>query len=84
MSHESNKVKHGERVQQKEKKLKRKVKIAKEHGFDRVVEKPHKYHKSSVFSCGNPRCVMCMNPRKAFQELTMQERRFDEGCYFDE
>lgn len=84
MSHESNKQKHGERVQQKEKKLKRKMKIAKEYGLDHVVEKPHKYHKSSVFSCGNPKCVMCMNPRRAFQELTMQERMFDQGCMYDE
>lgn len=81
MSHELDKQKHGERFQQKEKKLKRKMKIAKEYGFDHVTEKPHKYHKSSVFSCGNPNCISCMNPRKAFNESTMQERRFCQDNY---
>ena len=81
VGNESDKLKHGERFNQKVKKLKRKMKIAKEYGLDHVVEKPHKYHKTSVFSCGNPNCVMCMNPRKAFHELTMQERKFCQEHY---
>ena len=38
-------------------------------------ESKHRYHKRNALNCGNPQCVMCMNPRKAFGELTMQERR---------
>ena len=26
-------------------------------------------------NCGNPKCVMCANPRKTFKELTQQEKR---------
>lgn len=78
MANEFDKEKHGERFFQKVKKLTRKLKIAKDYGFDHVVKEGHKYHKSSVFSCGNPNCIMCMNPRKGFKEKTMQEKRFEQ------
>ena len=78
MANEFDKEKHGERFFQKVKKLARKLKIAKDYGFDHVVKEGHKYHKSSVFSCGNPNCIMCMNPRKGFKEKTMQEKRFEQ------
>jgi hypothetical protein len=26
-------------------------------------------------NCGNPKCVMCSNPRKTLKELTQQEKR---------
>ncbi len=78
MANEFDREKHGERFFQKVKKLARKLKIAKDYGFDHVVKEGHKYHKSSVFSCGNPNCIMCMNPRKGFKEKTMQEKRFEQ------
>jgi hypothetical protein len=78
VANEFDKEKHGERFFQKVKKLARKLKIAKDYGFDHVVKEGHKYHKSSVFSCGNPNCIMCMNPRKGFKEKTMQEKRFEQ------
>jgi hypothetical protein len=37
----------------------------------------HRFHKRKALNCGDPKCVMCMNPRKAFGEKTMQERRFE-------
>ena len=42
------------------------------------VKEPHKLHKVHAVNCGNPNCVMCMNPRKAFGEKTMQERKFEQ------
>lgn len=78
MSNEQDKIKHGERFFQKIKKLTRKIKLAKEYAYDHVLKNPHKYHKMSPFNCGNPNCVFCMNPRKAFKEKTMQERRFEQ------
>ena len=78
MSKQEDKDKHSERLLQKEKKIARKVKLAKEYGADHVVKNPHKYHKTSPFNCGDPNCVMCMNPRKAFGEKTMQERKFEQ------
>lgn len=78
MSNEEQKQKHGERFFQKIKKLARKLKIAKDYGYDHVIKDGHKYHKKSIISCGNPNCVFCMNPRKSFNEKTMQERKFEQ------
>lgn len=75
MDHVQEKLKHGERLQQKEKKLARRMKQAKEWGLDHVLKEPHKYHKHSPFSCGDSDCVMCGNPRKFFKEPTIQEQR---------
>lgn len=36
---------------------------------------PHRYHKTSGVTCGNSRCFACGNPRKFFDERTMQEQR---------
>ena len=37
----------------------------------------HRYHKMKALNCGDPNCVMCMNPRKAFGHKTMQEIKFE-------
>jgi hypothetical protein len=70
---EQAKLKHSKRIQQKENHVKKEVKIAKQHGIQ--VEHPHELLKKSPVSCGNPKCVMCGNPRKTFEELTIQEKR---------
>jgi hypothetical protein len=75
MSNERDKQKHGERVSQKLKKLKRKIKLAKTYGYVHALKNPHRYHKTSLFRCGNKHCILCMNPRKSFGEETVQERR---------
>lgn len=78
MPTEEQKLKHSERIHQKETKLEKKMRLAKEYHHEHALKHPHKYHKKSLFNCGNPDCVMCMNPRKAFDEKTIQERRFDQ------
>lgn len=78
MSHEFDKEKHSERIHQKETKLEKKIRLAKEFNHEHALKNPHKYHKTSLFNCGNSQCVMCMNPRKAFDEKTIQERRFEQ------
>lgn len=75
---QESKDKHSKRLHQKETKLANKLKLAKEYNHEHALKNPHKYHKKSLFNCGNPECVMCMNPRKAFEEKTMQERRFEQ------
>ena len=72
------KLKHSERLHNTQKKIVRKVKIAKVFGFDSVVENPHKYAKRSIFGCANKNCIMCMNPRKAWGEKTIQERKIEQ------
>ena len=78
MSNQFDKEKHSERIHQKETKLEKKIRLAKEFNHEHALKNPHKYHKASLFNCGNANCVMCMNPRKAFDEKSMQERRFDQ------
>jgi len=84
VANQSQRDKHGERIQQKENKLNRKIKLAKEYNHEHALKNPHKYHKASLFNCVNPNCVMCMNPRKAFDEKTMQERKFEQTEKFDD
>jgi hypothetical protein len=79
VAEQSQREKHGERFFQKIKKIARKMKLAKEFNHEHALKHPHKYHKASLFNCGNANCVMCMNPRKAFNEKTMQERRFEQA-----
>ena len=62
-------------------KIEKKLKIAKQYGLgfhDKVVREPHRLAKHNATNCGNSNCVMCMNPRKAFGEKTIQEQRFDQ------
>ena len=76
MSHEFDKEKHSKRLHQDEVHITKQVKIAKAYGVP--VKEPHKFAKKHVLNCGDPNCVMCMNPRKAFGEKTIQEKRFDQ------
>lgn len=73
MSTEEDKFKNSKRRLKDENAVKRQTKIAKEFGIP--VEEPHKFAKHHVMNCGNPKCVMCGNPRKTFKELTQQEKR---------
>lgn len=74
MSHENSKLKHSQRIHQKENYVHKQTKIAKAHGFK--VPEPHRYAKHSAMTCGSSRCMMCGNPRKMWKQLTIQERRF--------
>lgn len=76
MSSEEDKVKHSKRLYKEDASIKRQVKLAKEYGIP--VREPHKLHKKHLMNCGNPKCVMCMNPRKSFGEKTIQERKFEQ------
>ena len=73
MNSESDKFKMSKRRQKDENAVKKQAKIAKEFGVP--VEEPHKFAKHHAMNCGNPKCVMCGNPRKTFKELTAQEKR---------
>jgi hypothetical protein len=73
MSDTADKFKHSKRLLKDENAIKKQTKIAKAAGFD--VKEPHKYAKHHAMNCGNPKCVMCANPRRTFKELTTQEQR---------
>ena len=62
-----------ERIHQKETYAVKQARIAKSHNFPAPVSKTHA--STSATTCGDPRCVMCGNPRKHFKLHTIQERR---------
>jgi hypothetical protein len=61
------------RIQRDENAMRKQTKIARVHGMD--VKEPHRLAKHHAMDCGNPKCVLCGNPRKTFNELTTQEKR---------
>jgi hypothetical protein len=73
MSTEQDRFKHSKRLLKDENAVKKQTKIAKEFGVP--VTEPHKFAKRHAMNCGNPKCVMCGNPRKVFNEPTQQEKR---------
>jgi hypothetical protein len=78
MSTETDKFNHSKRLQQNENAVKKQVKIAKAHGLtdkNKAVKEPHRLEKHHAMDCGNPGCMLCGNPRKTWNELTIQEKR---------
>jgi len=73
MSKEEDRIKNSRRRQQDDGAINRQVKIAKTNHVD--VAQPHKFAKHHAMNCGDPRCVMCANPRRTTKELTVQEQR---------
>jgi len=73
MSTEQDKFKHSKRLQKDENAVKKQTKIAKTFGVP--VDEPHKFAKHHAMNCGDPKCMLCSNPRKTFKELTQQEKR---------
>ena len=73
MSNATDKFNHSKRLLKDENAVKKQTKIAKTFGVP--IDEPHKFAKHHAMNCGNPKCVMCGNPRKTFKELTQQEKR---------
>jgi hypothetical protein len=76
MSNDNSRLQHSRRRHRDESAVKKQTKIAKAYGVP--VTEPHKFAKHHALNCGNPGCVMCSNPRKTFNEPSIQERRFDQ------
>jgi len=77
MSNEDEKLKHSKRILKTDNAVKKQVSIAKTFGLP--VDEPHKFAKRHAMNCGNPNCVMCANPRKVFNEKTIQEKRLEQN-----
>lgn len=69
----NDKIKHSRRIKQTQTYIARQVMLANTI-HKQPIDTPHKYHKLSADTCGNPNCFMCGNPRKYFSELTIQEQ----------
>lgn len=77
MANEESKLKHSERLHRTENHIAKQMNIRAAHNFP-VDSSPHRYHKVSGTTCGDSNCVMCGNPRKFFNEPTLQEKRFNQ------
>lgn len=79
MSDDITKAKKAKRIQADLRAMKKQVRIAKSFGFP--VKEEHRYYKHHALDCGNPGCPVCSNPRKLFNEKTIQEKRFEQIIY---
>lgn len=78
MSDSRAKEKRSKRLHDEETHIEKQVKIAKQYGLgfnDKHIREPHRHAKVHAMNCGNPKCIMCSNPRKVFKEPTIQEKR---------
>jgi len=73
MSTEQDRFKNSRRRLSDESAVKKQTRIAKQYGSN--VEEPHRFAKHHAMNCGDPKCMMCGNPRKVFNEPTTQEKR---------
>ncbi len=73
MSKAEDKIKNSQRRHRDDAAVNRQVKIAKTFGVP--VAEPHKLAKHHALNCGDPKCVMCANPRRTYKKLTVQEQR---------
>lgn len=73
MSNDLAKYLNSRRRQKDENAVTKQLKIAKAYGMP--VDQPHTLVKHHALNCGNSNCVMCMNPRKSFNQPTIQEQR---------
>jgi len=75
MSDPNDKFKHSKRLHQEETAIHKQQKIAKSHGAPEHQYQGHRFAKHHAMNCGDPKCVMCSNPRKTFKEPTAQEKK---------
>ena len=73
MSNSRDRIQASRRRLRNENAVKRQTGIAKMHGVP--VDQPHKFVKHHAMNCGRPGCMLCSNPRRTFNELTIQEQR---------
>jgi hypothetical protein len=76
MSSDEEKFKRSKRLHKEENVIDRQLNIAKQYGLN--VKNPNKFCKTHAMTCGDPNCASCGNPRKFFDEKTIQEKRFDQ------
>lgn len=73
MSNDQDKFKTSKRRLNDNNAVNKQVKLAKAFGVP--VKNPHKLAKQHALNCGNPKCMLCSNPRKIWKEPTTQEKR---------
>lgn len=78
MSDENTKVKHSKRIFLTETVITKRRKLLKEYKiYNRSFKQKHRLSKMNGINCGNPGCMLCINPRK-YGERTIQELSFEQ------
>ncbi len=75
MSDVEQKAKRSKRLADDDKYIAKQMRIVKMLGLQENKRTGHRLHKLNAVTCGNSDCVMCANPRKLFNDLTIQEKR---------
>ena len=84
MSHDEHKVKHSKRRHDTYTVIEKRRKLLKDYKIDNnAFKQKHRLSKNNGMNCGNPNCVMCMNPRK-YGEKTIQELSFEQTAKWSE
>jgi hypothetical protein len=79
MSTEEDKFKRSRRILKDDNAVSKQLKIAKSNNaMGKMIDEPHRMAKHHAMNCGNSSCLMCGNPRKVFNEKTMQEQRMEQ------
>lgn len=79
MSDEATKVKRSSRKHDTWRVILKRKKLVKSYGIPTdYTNCGHKLAKTNGINCGDPKCIMCANPRKMFKERTLKEKAFDE------
>ena len=74
------KEKRNKRFIQKDRHIKRELGILAKCSFPQdhnYYIQPHRLHKKHATNCGNPRCLVCSNPRKIWGQKTLKEYQFE-------
>lgn len=85
MSDPETKEKRSKRLHHNETHIKKRFRQMKSLRSDTHLyeREPHRLCDNGWSNCGNSNCVMCGNPRKFFNEKTIQERSFEQNKLWD-
>ena len=84
MSDENTKSKHSKRIHNTNSVIAKRKKLVKSYGIPiDYSDCGHKLAKRNGINCGDPKCFICMNPRKSFKQRTLKEIAFDETKNWD-
>lgn len=87
MSNPETKEQRSKRMHKEGAHIQKQLKIAKTNGItdqDKLYHEPHRFAKHHAMDCGNPGCPVCSNPRKLYNEETIQEKSFKQKKLHDE
>lgn len=85
MSDETTREKHSKRLWNTETVIVKRRKVLEQYKIhNKAFKQKHRLSKMNGINCGNPKCFLCMNPRKQYKEKTIQELSFEQTARWTE